>query len=128
MADKKISEMTAMVSSDIANNDSIVIADVSENHTKRAEISELTTFFGISPEGQRDTVGAMFNSGVHSGVTVTYDDPNDRINIVLNGSVTDAELGHLNGVTSDIQTQFGTKANLASPTFTGTVSAPTPKC
>ena len=128
MPDKKISEMTAMASSDIANNDSIVIADVSENHTKRAEISELTTFFGISPEGQRDTVGAMFNAGSHSGVTVTYDDPNDKINIVVNGSVTDAELGHLNGVTSDIQTQFGTKANLASPTFTGTVSAPTPKC
>jgi hypothetical protein len=126
MADKKISEMTAMVSSDIANNDSIVIADVSENHTKRAEISELTTFFGISPEGQRDTVGQLFTTGTHSGVTVTYDDPNDKINIVLNGNVTDAELGHLNGVTSDIQTQFGTKANLASPTFTGTVSAPSP--
>lgn len=126
MADKKISEMTAMVSSEIANNDSIVIADVSENHTKRAEISELTTFFGISPEGQRDTVGQLFTTGTHSGVTVTYDDPNDKINIVVNGSVTDAELGHLNGVTSDIQTQFGTKANLASPTFTGTVSAPTP--
>jgi hypothetical protein len=126
MADKKISEMTAMISSDIANNDSIVIADVSENHTKRAEISELTTFFGISPEGQRDTVGQLFTTGTHSGVTVTYDDPNDKINIVLNGNVTDAELGHLNGVTSDIQTQFGTKANLASPTFTGTVSAPSP--
>ena len=126
MPDKKISEMTSMTSSDIANNDSIVIADVSENHTKRAEISELTTFFGISPEGQRDTVGAMFNAGSHSGVTVTYDDPNDKINIVVNGSVTDAELGHLNGVTSDIQTQFGTKSPIASPTFTGTVSAPTP--
>ena len=68
----------------------------------------------------------MFNAGSHTGVTVTYDDPNDRINIAINGSVTDAELGHLNGVTSDIQTQFGTKSNIASPTFTGTVSAPTP--
>ena len=126
MADKKISEMTAMTSGQIANNDNIVIADTSENHTKRAEISELASFFGINPEGQRDTVGAMFNAGTHSGVTVTYDDPNDKINIVLNGNVTDAELGHLNGVTSDIQTQFGTKSNIASPTFTGTVSAPTP--
>ena len=126
MPDKKISEMTSMTSSQIANNDSIVIADVSENHTKRAEISELTTFFGISPEGQRDTVGQLFTTGTHSGVTVTYDDPNDKINIVVNGNVTDAELGHLNGVTSDIQTQFGTKSNIASPTFTGTASAPTP--
>ena len=126
MTDKKISEMTAMVSSEIANDDSIVIADTSQNHTKRANISELSAFFGISPEGQRDTVGQLFTTGTHSGVTVTYDDPNDKINIVLNGSVTDAELGHLNGVTSDIQTQIGTKSNIASPTFTGTVSAPTP--
>ena len=126
MADKKISEMTQMTSGQIADDDNIVIADTSENHTKRAEISELASFFGINPEGQRDTVGAMFNAGSHTGVTVTYDDPNDRINIAINGSVTDAELGHLNGVTSDIQTQFGTKSNIASPTFTGTVSAPTP--
>lgn len=125
MADKKISEMIAMTASEIANDDDIVISDTSAVHTKRAPISELATFFGISQEGQRDTVGAMFNSGTHSGVTVTYDDPNDKINIVLNGSVTDTELGHLNGVTSDIQTQFGTKANLASPTFTGNPIAPT---
>ena len=126
MADKKISQMVSITSSEIANDDNIVIADTSANHTKRAEISELASFFGINPEGQRDTVGAMFNAGTHSGVTVTYDDPNDKINIVLNGSVTDAELGHLNGVTSDIQTQFNAKSNIASPTFTGTVSAPTP--
>lgn len=126
MADKKISQMVSITSSEIANDDNIVIADTSANHTKRAEISELASFFGINPEGQRDTVGAMFNAGTHSGVTVTYDDPNDKINIVLNGSVTDAELGHLNGVTSDIQTQLNAKSNIASPTFTGTVSAPTP--
>lgn len=125
MADKKISQMTAMTSGQIANNDNIVIADTSENHTKRAEISELASFFGINPEGQRDTVGAMFNAGTHSGVTVTYDDPNDNISIVLNGSVTDTELGHLNGVTSDIQTQFNGKAGLSSPAFTGNPTAPT---
>ena len=126
MTDKKISELTSMVSAEIANDDEIVISDTSATHTKKAGIGELASFFGINPEGQRDTVGAMFNAGSHTGVTVTYDDPNDRINITINGSVTDAELGHLNGVTSDIQTQFGTKANIASPTFTGTVSAPTP--
>ena len=125
MADKKISQMTAMTSGQIASNDNIVIADTSENHTKRAEISELASFFGINPEGQRDTVGAMFNAGTHSGVTVTYDDPNDNISIVLNGSVTDTELGHLNGVTSDIQTQFNGKAGLSSPAFTGNPTAPT---
>ena len=40
--------------------------------------------------------------------------------------VTTTEVGHLAGVTSAIQTQLGTKAPLASPTFTGTVTIPTP--
>ena len=38
-------------------------------------------------------------------------------------SITTTELGYLDGVTSGIQTQLGTKAPLASPSFTGTVSA-----
>ena len=125
MTDKKISELNAMTASEIANDDEIVISDTSATHTKKSAISELSTFFGINPEGQRDTVGAMFTAGSHSGVTVTYDDPNDKIDIVLNGNVTDAELGHLNGVTSDIQTQLNNKAGLASPAFTGNPTATT---
>ncbi len=125
MTDKKISELNAMIASEIANDDEIVISDTSATHTKKSAISELSTFFGINPEGQRDTVGAMFTAGSHSGVTVTYDDPNDKIDIVLNGNVTDAELGHLNGVTSDIQTQLNNKAGLASPAFTGNATATT---
>ena len=39
--------------------------------------------------------------------------------------VTDTEFDYLDGVTSNIQTQIGTKAPLASPTFTGTLNAPT---
>jgi len=125
MTDKKISELNAMTASEIANDDEIVISDTSATHTKKSAISELSTFFGINPEGQRDTVGAMFTAGSHSGVTVTYDDPNDKIDIVLNGNVTDAELGHLNGVTSDIQTQLNNKAGLVSPAFTGNPTATT---
>jgi len=41
------------------------------------------------------------------------------------GSVSDTELGYLNGVTSDIQTQLNAKAPTADPTFTGTVSGVT---
>ncbi len=44
---------------------------------------------------------------------------------IKNGSTTLAtatELGYLTGVTSAIQTQFGLKAPLASPSFTGTVN------
>ena len=39
-------------------------------------------------------------------------------------TVSSAELGYLDGVTSAIQTQVDAKAALASPTFTGTVTIP----
>ena len=41
------------------------------------------------------------------------------------GDVSNTELQYLNGVTSAIQTQIDSKAPLASPTFTGTVTLPT---
>jgi hypothetical protein len=37
-------------------------------------------------------------------------------------NTTDVELGYLSGVTSSVQSQIGSKAPLASPTFTGTVT------
>lgn len=40
-------------------------------------------------------------------------------------NVTVAEIGHLDGVTSDIQGQIDAKAPLASPTFTGTATITT---
>jgi len=40
------------------------------------------------------------------------------------GSVSNTEIGYLDGVTSPIQTQFNAKAPLASPTFTGVVTLP----
>jgi len=44
---------------------------------------------------------------------------------VIASSVTAAELGHLVGVTSGVQAQLDLKAPIASPTFTGTLAAPT---
>jgi hypothetical protein len=41
-------------------------------------------------------------------------------------SVTPTELGYLGGATSNVQAQIDTKAPLASPTFTGTVTVPAP--
>lgn len=38
------------------------------------------------------------------------------------GTVTNTEIGYLDGVTSSIQVQLGTKASSASPTFTGNVT------
>jgi hypothetical protein len=40
------------------------------------------------------------------------------------GDVSATEIGYLDGVTSAIQTQLNAKANLAGPTFTGTVTLP----
>jgi hypothetical protein len=40
------------------------------------------------------------------------------------GDVSATEIGYLDGVTSAIQTQLNDKANLAGPTFTGTVTLP----
>ena len=126
MADKKISEMTSMTAGQIANDDAIVISDTSDSHTKKTDISELATFFGVNTEGQQDLVADMFVNGTMTGLSATYDDPNGAMNFSLAGSVTDAEMGYLHGTTSDIQTQFGTKSPIASPTFTGTASAPPP--
>lgn len=50
---------------------------------------------------------------------------NWRVVSVTHPSIGMAELGYLNGVTSDIQTQINTKAALASPALTGTPTAPT---
>lgn len=55
------------------------------------------------------------------GVTATAAELNALDGITA--SVT--ELNYCDGVTSNIQAQLGTKAPLASPTFTGTVTAPT---
>ena len=49
-------------------------------------------------------------------------DRNGRVSV---STVTSTELGYLDGVTSAIQTQLNAKANLASPAFTGTPTAPT---
>ena len=41
------------------------------------------------------------------------------------GDVSGTEIGYLNGVTSNLQTQLDLKAPLASPAFSGTVTVPT---
>ena len=126
MTDKKISELTSMTSAEIANDDEIVISDTSATHTKKAGIGELATFFGVNTEGIQDTVGAMFTGhSSHAGITPVYDDPNGHLIFSLAGGVTTTEMGFLAGTTSDIQTQFNSKAPLASPALTGNPTAPT---
>ena len=63
------------------------------------------------------------NSGEEASPTVTVDTSVIQARVA---NVTDTEIGYLDGVTSAIQTQIDLKAPLASPTFTGTVTVPTP--
>lgn len=48
-----------------------------------------------------------------------------ELNILDGVTATTAELNYMDGVTSNVQTQINTKANLASPSLTGTPTAPT---
>ena len=61
------------------------------------------------------------NSGENATPTITVD--TTAIQAVV-ANVSNTEIGYLAGVTSAIQTQINTKAPLASPTFTGTVTVP----
>jgi hypothetical protein len=70
-----------------------------------------------------DDYGAVTVSS--SGTVWTINDGLSALKIA-DGSVTNTEFQYLGGVTSDIQTQINTKAPVASPTFTGTVTIPTP--
>lgn len=55
------------------------------------------------------------------GVTATT----AELNIMDGVTSTTAELNYMDGVTSNVQTQINAKANLASPSLTGTPTAPT---
>ena len=55
--------------------------------------------------------------------TVPYLDASKNL---TSSAVTPTELGYVSGVTSAIQTQLNAKAPTANPTFTGTVTIPTP--
>ena len=61
-----------------------------------------------------------------AAVTASRAVVSDTSGFITASTVTDAELGRLSGVTSGIQSQLDLKAPLASPTFTGTVTVPSP--
>ena len=88
------------------------------NHTGSQAASTISDF----NEAAQDAVGGILGSGLtytDASNTITVD--SSVIQLRVSG-VTDTEIGYLDGVTSAIQTQLGTKAPSADPTFTGTVS------
>jgi hypothetical protein len=86
-----------------------LVRDASENTWK--------LFTGVAAE---PTTTVNFTGAVYDNLLLGHIESTSA-NI---GDVSNAELQHLNGVTSAIQTQINTKAPSDSPTFTGTVTLP----
>ena len=66
------------------------------------------------------TIGGMIISGLTASELVATDGSKNLVSLAVATYPSLAELAHVKGVTSAIQTQIGTKAPTASPSFTGT--------
>lgn len=94
-----------------ASGDFVYIVDISDTTDNAAGSSRKITYANLAG-------GILSELGITSSVA--------ELNVLdgIPATLTATELGYVDGVTSAIQTQLGTKAPLASPTFTGTVTLP----
>ena len=78
----------------------------------------------------RNIAGQSFNGSANISIAPTdltgVTSSAAELNILDGATLSTTELNYVDGVTSAIQTQIDLKAPLASPTFTGTVTVPTP--
>jgi len=90
-----------------------------------AEINKLS---GLNTTtGELNTLAGITASTSELNKIDGYSGNSSDLNILSGAAaagVSSTELRHLNGVTSGIQTQLGTKANLSGAAFTGEVSTP----
>tara|TARA_R110000868_G_scaffold159783_2_gene388958 strand:+ start:334 stop:771 length:438 start_codon:yes stop_codon:yes gene_type:complete len=75
--------------------------------------------------GSEDTWGATINTALDAIDTLVGSVTAAQIAKLDGLTSSTAELNHVTGVSGAIQTQLGTKAPLADPTFTGTATIPT---
>ena len=123
---------TTLIVTDPTGDRTITLPDATGTIALTSDIAELS----------QDAIDAALTAG--TGITKTYNDGANTLTLAVDtttiqarvADVSDTEIGYLNGVTSAIQTQLNDKlasatasttyAPLASPTFTGTVTVPTP--
>jgi len=75
----------------------------------------------VAPAELTGVTSTASELNILDGVTATA----AELNLLDGVTATTAELNHVDGVTSNVQTQMDAKAPIASPTFTGTATAPT---
>tara|TARA_B100000575_G_scaffold237688_1_gene199862 strand:- start:1002 stop:2210 length:1209 start_codon:yes stop_codon:yes gene_type:complete len=75
----------------------------------------------VAPAELTGVTSTAAEINILDGVTATA----AELNLLDGVTATTAELNHVDGVTSNVQTQMDTKAPVADPTFTGTVTGPT---
>ena len=85
---------------------------------RASAVAGSTTVTLPAASGTLVTSGTIVNADVNASAAIAATK-------IADGSVDNTEFQYLNGVTSAIQTQIDAKAPTASPTFTGTVTAPT---
>lgn len=101
--------------------------DVATSDVTSTEVGHLAGVTGgvqAQLDGKEDAITGAATTITGSDLTANRAITSDSSGKIVVSATTDAELGHVSGVTSAIQTQINAKANTASPTFTGVILAP----
>ena len=102
--------------------------------TGTAEVSARRKFSGLARDASDGVIKAFKDATTKPTSTINFSEAglafaDMRVggltaSSLTVGDVSSTEIGYLDGVTSAIQTQLNAKADLAGPTFTGTVTLP----
>lgn len=87
-------------------------------------LSGATSSVQTQLDGKQETITGGATTIASANLTASRALVSNTSGKVVVSAVTSTEIGYLDGVTSAIQTQINAKANTASPTLTGTLTAP----